>query len=251
LLRIVSYNIHKCRGLDQRVRPARIAQVLRGLDADVIALQEVVCGPCTNGDRPERGVDARNQARYIAAHIGGYQFVFGENRKIREAPYGNAILSRLPILAAENYDLTASFREKRGCLRADIELPGGGVLHLFNAHLGSGYIERRRQAHKLVHESALNNPRFYGRRVVLGDFNEWSRGLVTELLSAHLQTVDLRPHFRRLPSYPTFLPFMHLDHIYFDPIVKLKHFAMDRRRATMIASDHLPLVADFRLRLDQ
>lgn len=236
MLRIVSYNIHKCRGLDQRVRVARIAQVLRGLNADVIALQEVVCGT---------GSDEADQPHYIASHIGGYHFVFGENRKLGQAGYGNAILSRLPILSAENYDLTASLREKRGCLRADIELPGGQVLHLFNAHLGTGYMERRRQAHKLVHDSALNNPRFYGRRVVLGDFNEWSRGLVTELLSAHLQTVDLRPHFRRLPSYPTFMPFMHLDHIYFDKLVSLKHFAMDRRRTTMIASDHLPLVADF------
>ena len=236
MLRIVSYNIHKCRGLDQRVRPARIAQVLRGLNADIIALQEVVCGA---------GDEAEDQARYIAAHIGGYQFVFGENRKIGDAPYGNAILSRLPILAAENYDITTGIREPRGCLRADIELPGGDLLHLFNAHLGTGFLERRRQAHKLVHASAVNNPRFYGRRVVLGDFNEWSRGLVTELLSAHLQTVDLRSAFRRLPSYPTFMPFMHLDHIYFDPIVELRHFAMDRRRTTMIASDHLPLIADF------
>jgi len=246
MLRIVSYNIHKCRGLDQRVRPARIAEVLRGLDADVIALQEVVCGhEDQNGDPDPSTLTGRDQARYIAAHIGGYNYVFGENRKHRRSGYGNAILSRLPILAAENYDLTASFREKRGCLRADIQLPSGQVLHLFNAHLGTGYIERRRQAHKLVHESALKNPRFYGRRIVLGDFNEWSRGLVTELLSAHLQTVDLRPHFRRLPSYPTFMPFMHLDHIYFDPVVKLRHFAMDRRRQTLIASDHLPLIAEF------
>jgi endonuclease/exonuclease/phosphatase family metal-dependent hydrolase len=236
LLRIVSYNIHKCRGLDQRVRPGRIAQVLRGLNADVIALQEVVCGSDT---------EEAEQARYIASHIGGYQFVFGENRKIGDAGYGNAILSRLPIVSAENYDLTANLREKRGCLRADIQLPSGQLLHLFNAHLGTGFMERRRQAHKLVHDSALKNPKFFGRRIVLGDFNEWSRGLVTELLSAHLQTVDLRPHFRRLPSYPTILPFMHLDHIYFDPLVELKHFAMDRRRTTMIASDHLPLLADF------
>jgi endonuclease/exonuclease/phosphatase family metal-dependent hydrolase len=248
LLRIVSYNIHKCRGLDQRVRPARIAQVLSGLDADVIALQEVVCGAGHGGtwsDDQALAIAAELGRRQSGPQHGGYQFVFGENRKLGTAAYGNAILSRLPILAAENYDLTAVKRERRGCLRADVELPSGTVLHLFNAHLGTGYLERRRQAHLLVHESALKNPRFYGRRIVLGDFNEWSRGLVTEMLSADLHTVDLRPHFKRLPSYPTILPFMHLDHIYFDPIVKLKHFAMDRRRGTLIASDHLPLVADF------
>lgn len=237
MLRIVSYNIHKCRGLDQKVSPARIAKVLHGLKADVIALQEVVC--------EESKDESTQQARYIAAHLGGFQFCFGENRRIGESPYGNAILSRLPILSCQNYDLTAGPREKRGCLRADIQLPEGIVLHLFNTHLGTGFMERRKQAKLLLHESALNNPKFAGSRVVLGDFNEWTRGLVTQMLSAHLQTVDLRPEFRRLPSFPSYLPFMHLDHIYFDKLVQLKHFSMDRRKGTLIASDHLPLIADF------
>ena len=45
-LRIVTYNIHRCRGMDRRTRPDRVAAVLREIDADVIALQEVIgAGP--------------------------------------------------------------------------------------------------------------------------------------------------------------------------------------------------------------
>jgi endonuclease/exonuclease/phosphatase family metal-dependent hydrolase len=236
-LRIATYNVHKCRGIDTRMRPARVAEVIRHLDADVVALQEVV-----------RGRKEADQLRAIQHDLPGYEACFGETRKIGTAGYGNAVLSRLPIAGHKHFDITASWREMRGALRADIRLGDSRVLHLFNVHLGTGYIERRRQGQMLVSEKVLNDPKMIGSRLVLGDFNEWTRGLCTRLLSAHLLGADLRPFYKRYRSYPGMLPFMHLDHIYYDPIVELRNFKVYRTRLSLMASDHLPLVADFEVK---
>ena len=234
MLRVATYNIHKCRGMDTRVRPERIAEVIAGLDADVIALQEVV-----------RGKKDKDQLSVIAKELGGYNYCFGATRKLRGADYGNAVLSRLPIGDHQHYNITASRREPRGCLRADIRMGRQGMLRLFNAHLGTGYIERRRQAQILVDPKLLANPKFSGCRIVLGDFNEWTPGLTTKLLTAHLTSADLRPFLRRVKTYPGMLPFMHLDHIYFDPEFELQNAALCRTKLAKVASDHLPLVAEF------
>ena len=234
-LRIVTYNIHKCRGMDARVRPERISAVLAELDADIIALQEVV-----------RGKKEKDQLVQIAKAVGAKHFRFGVTRKHRGADYGNAIISRLPIISHEAYDITASRREPRGCLRADINI-GDRTLRLFNAHLGTGLFERRKQAQLLIADKLLNNPKFYGSRIVLGDFNEWTRGLTTRLLKAHMVSADLRPFMRRAKTYPGIAPFMHLDHIYFDPVFQLTNVVLCKTRQAKIASDHLPLVAEFRL----
>src|SRR5438270_1910 len=84
-------------------------------------------------------------------------------------------------------------------------------------------------------------------RLVLGDFNEWVRGLVTRLLSADFNTIDVRTIARHGRTYPGVLPLLHLDHVYFDQGLELKEFHLHRARPALVASDHLPLVADFRM----
>jgi endonuclease/exonuclease/phosphatase family metal-dependent hydrolase len=233
---IATYNIHKCRGLDTRMKPERIADVVRKLDADIVALQEVVRG---------RGAD--DQLAAISHGLPGYKSCFGETRKIGAAAYGNAILSRFPIKGHQHYNLTASWREDRGGVRADIKLPTNDLLHLFNLHLGTGYLERRKQAAMLVSDKVLNNEKFLGSRIVLGDFNEWTRGLVTKMVSAHLRSADLRPFLKRLRrrSYPGVLPLMHLDHVYYDKMFELADVKVYRTKLALVASDHLPIVARF------
>jgi endonuclease/exonuclease/phosphatase family metal-dependent hydrolase len=122
------------------------------------------------------------------------------------------------------------------------------MLHVFNVHLGTAFFERRHQARRLVAPEILLSSDLHGSRVMLGDFNEWTRGLVTRLLSTHLRSADIRRHLRRSKTYPGVIPFLHLDHIYFDHSMEMESLALHRSRLSLMASDHLPLVAELRLK---
>lgn len=236
-LRVATYNIHKCRGLDGRMRPERIASVLRELRADVIALQEVVD---VRTGKPEL-----DQVRRLGEALPGYHWHFGENRELRGGNYGNLTLSRFPLKICTNYDVTWRDRERRGCLRTDIALPHGVVLHLFNVHLGTSFLERRHQARRLLSDEVLNRAEFAGPRIVVGDFNEWTRGLATRLMGQTFEAVQPRTFLRYSRSYPGVLPLLHLDHFYYDRHLLLKAFRLCRNRKTLVASDHLPMLAEF------
>ncbi len=235
MIRIATYNIHKCRGMDRRVVPERVAQVINSLDADVVALQEIL--------HSESDGALDDQLRRIVS-LTGYRWSFGETRAHRGSPYGNATLSRFPIVLERNYDITWRNRERRGCLRTDIELPTGEALHVFNVHLGTSFFERPHQAKALMKEALMRTPRLTGPRVVVGDFNEWTRGVASMLMAAQFDSVDA--HLMRR-TYPGVFPLFRLDHFYFDRHLRLEHFSIRRDRLAKVASDHLPLIADFSL----
>ena len=237
-LRIVTYNIHKGQGLDRRVKIERIARILSEIKADIIALQEVLS---VEGKRPED-----HQAQFLAEEL-GYHYQIGENRKFREGAYGNVTLSRFPIFFSCNYDITQHGREERGCLQTDIRLDSRQTLHIYNLHLGTAYTERRYQAHRLVSHEILKKEGKKGARIILGDFNEWVAGLASRLFRSHFQSIRTRPVFGRFRSYPGVLPFLPLDHIYYDGRLELERVEAHRNLRTLIASDHLPIIADFRL----
>lgn len=225
--------------MDGRIRPSRVAEVLRELGADVVALQEVAS--LRDGRREQ------NQAQYLADAV-GLEFYLGETRKWRGAVYGNVILSRYPVKETKVFDLTASRREPRGCIRCDLEIAPHKVVHLFNIHLGTGYLERRRQARLLMSKEVLLAQDLKCPRLVVGDFNEWTQGLVSRTLQREFESVDIKLHLNRKRTYPGMLPMVHLDHMYFDRELVLEEFLLHRSRMALIASDHLPLIAEFRLR---
>lgn len=237
-VRVITYNVHKCRGLDRRVSPRRIVEVLREMDGDIIALQEAL------GVTDRRSED--DHAGYIAAEL-GMHLAFGETRKHGGCAYGNSLLSRFPLRNVFHHDLSTSGREPRGCLHAELEIPGGVTLHVFNLHLGTSFLERRLQARKLIGEGILMRTERKGPRIVLGDFNEWTRGLATRLFQKEFVSADVRAHLNRSSTYPGVLPFLHLDHIYFDSELRLERMVLHRNRRSMVASDHLPLAGDFLL----
>lgn len=232
-LRVATYNIHRCRGLDGRTNPARIVDVIRSIEPDIVALQEVIgAGPYSAGHAEELGAQL------------GMGWVMAPTRHLRNALFGNVVLSRLPILHHAQYDLSWKTCEPRCCQRVDIEV-GSHTLHLYNVHLGTAFLERRYQAGRLsaiVHDRRIEPP-----KIVLGDFNEWMRGLATQMLSERLNSIDLRAHLRRRRTYPGVFPVLHLDHIYYEGKVEVERVELPRTRLCLMASDHLPLVAELKV----
>jgi endonuclease/exonuclease/phosphatase family metal-dependent hydrolase len=233
-IRIATYNVHRCRGMDRRTSPQRIAEVLREIDADVIALQEVIgAGPAGAG-----------QAEEIGAAL-GMGWVMTAVRQLRRHLFGNVILSRFPITDHSQYDLSWRTCEARACQRADLDLEHGRVLHVYNVHLGTAVLERRYQAPRLA--SYVHDRRVRGPKIILGDFNEWMRGLATKTLSSLFESIDIHAHLQRRRTYPGLFPMVHLDHIYYEGEVDVRSVELPRHRKALIASDHLPLVANLRI----
>jgi len=232
-LRVVTYNIHRSRGMDRRTRPDRVASVLREVDADVIALQEVI-GP---------GPTGVSHIEEIGAAL-GMGWVMAPARRLRGHQFGNALLSRLPIVHHAEHDLSWKTCEERCMQRADIDVHGH-TLHVYNVHLGTAILERRHQAQRL--STIVTDRHVTGAKIVLGDFNEWMKGLTTMLLSSRLKSVDIRSYLKRRRTYPGLFPVLHLDHIYYTGKLEILDVAMPRTRLSLVASDHLPLVADIRI----
>src|SRR5918996_102257 len=232
-LRVATYNIHRCRGLDGRTNPSRAAEVIRSINPDIIALQEVIGA----------GPNAAGHAEELGAQL-GMGWVMAPARHLRGCLFGNVVLSRFPILHHSQYDLSWKTCEPRCCQRVDIAI-GNDQLHLYNVHLGTAFLERRYQAQRLsafVHDRRVGQP-----KIVLGDFNEWMRGLATQMLSQRLNSIDLRAHLRRRRTYPGVFPVLHLDHIYYEGKVDVARVELPRTRLALMASDHLPLVAELKV----
>ena len=176
------------------------------------------------------------------------QKILAEQAARRDALFGNVVLSRLPIRQHLQHDLTWKTCEHRGVQRVDLAMDDD-TLHFYNVHFGTSLLERRSQAAKLA--SIVHDRRVVGPKIVLGDFNEWARGLEKDILAERLQSIDLSKYLRRGGrSYPGFFPILHLDHIYYEGKVEVLKVSMPRDRMTLMASDHLPLVADLKIGFD-
>ena len=219
--------------MDRRTRPERVANVLSAINADIIALQEVL-GPGPGGG---------GQAADIGAAL-GMGWVMASARHLRGHQFGNVVFSRFPITNHLQHNLTWKTCEPR-CLQRVEVLVHGHTLHLYNVHLGTALLERRYQAERLA--SIVSDRHVGGTKLVVGDFNEWTRGLTTTLMSSKLKSVDLSNYLKRRFTYPGLFPILHLDHIYYTGHLEILGIELPRTRLSLVASDHLPLVADIRI----
>jgi endonuclease/exonuclease/phosphatase family metal-dependent hydrolase len=221
-LTIATYNIHGAVGTDRRFNPQRVAQVLKEISADIIALQEVPLG----GSEMPNVLDMLQDAT-------GFNAVEGPTRHGPERRYGNAVLSRYPILATRNIDLSFGSREPRGALDADVDCHGH-PLRVIATHLGLRFAERRDQIRRLL--QAFDTDRM--PVILLGDVNEWFVwGRSLRWLVSHFEAV---PAPRTFPSrWPVFA----LDRIWISPRHRLVHVDVHATPLARVASDHLPLIA--------
>lgn len=158
--------------------------------------------------------------------------------------FGNVVMSRFPFVTCRQHDLTWKRRTPRGCQAVDLRI-GEGILHVYNVHFGTGLRERRYQADRLA--GIIEEQHLSGPKIVLGDFNEWGRGVATSLLTPKLQSLDLRTFLKRRRTYPGFFPVLHLDHMFYDGKIEVVRVQAPRTNLTLVASDHLPLITDLRV----
>lgn len=226
-LRIASYNIHGGIGTDRHFVPNRIVDVLREIDADIVALQEV-----------ESRTTGFDMLKFLSERL-GLQAIPGPTLVAENGDYGNGVLTRLPILSTHRIDLSMPGREARGAI--DIHLNAGfsaatNPLRVVATHLGLHPGERRVQVKQLLSlfETDRNVP-----TVFMGDVNEWF------LIGRPLRW--LHRHFQRTPSPATFpaqFPLFALDRIWVHPVAALTGIYAHRSTLARRASDHLPVVAN-------
>jgi len=223
--RVVTWNIHSCVGTDARFDPARTAHILRMLDADVVGLQEVGWH-----HRGERGID---QFAYLAEKA-GYTAVPGPTKDHETAHYGNALLTRHPVLAVRPVDLSVPFREPRGAIDADLEV-GGHKVRVVVAHLGLDPWERAAQVTRILDGlgQADGSP-----ALLMGDLNEWQPD------SPRIRRLRARlPEVAAPRSFHARLPTLRLDRIFVCPPLEIRQVEAVRGKLTKQASDHLPVRA--------
>jgi endonuclease/exonuclease/phosphatase family metal-dependent hydrolase len=240
-LRVATYNVHGCRGMDARRSEKRIAEVIAMLDVDVIGLQELDLNR-----RRSAGVD---QAALIAEELGWHRYFHPALRRADEQ-YGDAILSRYPMKLLKAQELpsvtTRVCPESRAAIWVQIETPEGTV-QVINTHLGLGRRERFMQAQLLAGPDWLGIASTTDPLVLLGDFNSLPSSPAFQLLAGPLR--DVRTLVSPAPSlktFPTRLPLLAVDHILVNEYFGVKAVRVVRNAATKIASDHFPLVAELR-----
>ena len=221
--------------MDRKTDLARFARIPQELDTDVIGMQEIL--------DVRDGPAELDQARHLADSLPAYTWCVGENRSLHGGAYGNMTLSRIPIKSFHNYDLTHLRREPRGCLRVDLKLDVSSTIHAFNLHLGTGFLERRHQGRALL--DLLGRDVWTEPRIIFGAFNEWTCGLTTRSTARAFDTFEPKTMLKRARTYPGFFPILHLDHFNYGPTLHLERIHLVSSPEARIASDHLPLVADF------
>jgi endonuclease/exonuclease/phosphatase family metal-dependent hydrolase len=244
--RVLSYNIHRAIGLDRRFRPDRIEAILEHHDADIVLLQEV-----DEGVPRSRELDLGPD---LARALGYPHFAVGHNVSLRKGRYGNATLSRFPILRERNIDLQVEDKKRRGCQHTRIELPRPGLppvrLEVFNLHLGLSARERERQVGILVHSREFTSLRRGALCMIGGDFNDWRsrlRPMFTEILDFHCATERSGGRARPIRTYPAFSPRGGLDRIYYRGPLRHVRARSCRLALSRVASDHLPVIVDFEM----
>jgi endonuclease/exonuclease/phosphatase family metal-dependent hydrolase len=219
---LATYNVHGAIGSDGLFDPERVAAVLAEIDPGVVALQEV-----------QTGRTGRNLLHHVRERLGA-EAISGATLMRKDAEFGNAILTRYPVLAVDRLDLSVPPHEPRGALDVVVDC-GALQLRVLATHLGLWPYERRRQVRRLLQalETRPDLP-----TVLMGDLNEWFLwGRPLRWLHAQFQPAPAPA------TFPSRRPVFALDRLWVRPRGLLRKLDVHASPLARVASDHLPLVA--------
>ncbi len=234
-LRVMSYNVHSCAGMDGRTSPRRIARIIAQQNPDVVALQELDYGRARS-----RGEDQAN----IVADLLGYHVVFCPTVVADGERYGHAVLSRQPLETVKVAELPFHPRgvwpEQRGALWTRLILHGLPI-HVVTTHLGLSSAERQAQMQALLGPDWLGAVLAEEPVILCGDFNCRPGDAIYRLATAKLRDVVSG---RGMNTFSSIGPLIRLDHIFISKHFSPENVTVVRNQLTRISSDHLPLMAD-------
>lgn len=227
IVRVMTWNIHGAVGRNPRFDLERVVGLVKKHAPDIVALQEV-------DSRRAREAHVGNPFEVLQEALGGHG-IGAKSVTTADGDYGQALISRWPMLNTEIHDLSFRKREPRRAICTDIRTPAG-PLRVVATHLGLSFRERDSQASELLKMlGALKTT-----TVALGDFNDWLRpGSVCRRLKAAL------PGYTRHRTFPSAWPIFHLDRLFLWPPDALVASRIDREARAI--SDHLPVIGDIRV----
>lgn len=226
---VATYNVHRWTGLSGGARwnPDLAMQVIAEVDADVIALQEVL-----------RPFDFDDPLETLADELGLYVTLVS-TRIHRHGELGNAILSKWPMSAVFTIDLSLSRLEQRSAIVTGFQGEVAGSMSVVSTHLALVDRTRKRQVRSL-----LDNQQLQGPAILLGDMNAWRRCKATRALEEELTM--LHHNLNWPPSFPSTRPVLALDRIYARGAA-VHSLRAHNSVAARSASDHLPVLATVEL----
>ncbi|WDQ15362.1 endonuclease/exonuclease/phosphatase family protein [Rhodopirellula sp. P2] len=229
-LRVLCYNIHHGEGVDGKLDLQRIAKVIQSVEPDLVTLQEVDQKASRSGsvDQPAE-----------LARLTGMQVAFGPNIPLQGGHYGNAVLSKYPIVDHRNR-LLPNFDdgEQRGVLSAELQIPGlDQPLLLLATHLDSRRNDRERIASaKAINQIVSKTPE--RSALLAGDMND----VLNSPTLDELETKWTRVNERVMPTIPVAKPQRQIDFILFRPSTRWKLIEV-KVLDEVVASDHRPIFA--------
>lgn len=239
-MRLVTYNVHRCVGVDKQLDVERVAGVIAELDPDIVCLQELDVGRARTG-----GVD---QAKTIADRL-SMTVRFHPAMRIEAEEYGDAILTphpeRLVRVGALPTVRGIPGLEPRGALWVKITIDGVDI-NVLTTHLGLVPREQRLQAAALIGKDWMGHPDCTGPTLLAGDFNATSLTRPYQTLTRNhadcQRQLGLRP---TLKTFPSGFPAIRIDHVFVSPHIRITGVRAPFSPLSRMASDHLPLVVDF------
>lgn len=242
VLRVMTYNVHSCVGMDGKIDAERIARVIARARPDVVALQELDVGRMRTF-----GMD---QAHLIARYL-EMEFHFHPAMHLEEERYGDAILTHLPQRLVRAGPLPGlagrPHLEPRGALWVAIDLHGMEV-QVINTHLGLAPRERAAQVDALLGSDWLAHEACREPVILCGDLNASPSAPVCRRLGGVLRDVQTAvPRHTPQSTFPSRFPGMRIDHIFISPGLEVSNIEIPGSELARVASDHLPLVAELRI----